>query len=197
MTAALSHSLLAVPPSATRTRWADLFRGVQPRELEERICEATGGKAAFFYVSWAGALHDILVNCRAQKPEAREVILPRYCCETYVKSVEAAGLTPAFCDLDTTLMADLDAVAKCISPHTLAILAINNACVFSDLAAFRELCDRNQLFMVETATYTLGARYGGSAPSGSMPPVPMRAHSPGCTAKSGTSPIRTSPAGRR
>jgi len=158
----------ALPPAATRTCWRDFFGRGTLQDFEHALAEFTGTQRAFTYSSWAGALYDILRNLAQLKPNAKEVILPRYACGTFVFATESAGLVPIYYDIDLSLMTRVDEVEKHITDNTLAIIAVNNVGTFSDLATLGNLAKRRDVFLVEDATYTLGGTYQRKFHAGSV-----------------------------
>ena len=160
----------ALPPAATRTLWRDFCVCGCGRDqgFEQSLADFAGVRLAFTYASWAGALYDILRNLARHRPDAKEVILPRYACGTFVFATESAGLTPVYYDIDMSLLSRVDDIEEQITRNTLAVIAVNNVGAFSDLAAIAALCKRNGIHMVEDATYTLGGAYQRKSPAGSV-----------------------------
>lgn len=92
--------------------------------------------------------------------EGDEVIVPTL---TYIASVNAIAYTnakPVFVDsIEATWQMDVKDVERKITPKTKAIMAVHLYGYPCDLEALRQLCDDNNLFLIEDCAEALGSRY--------------------------------------
>ena len=104
------------------------------------------------------ALHLSLLACEVGRGD--EVItVPN----TYIATVFAityTGATPVFVDIDpVTYNIDPKRVEEAITPHTKAMMlvSINGRC--PDMEKAQEICQRNNIHLIEDAAQSLGSRY--------------------------------------
>ena len=103
--------------------------------------------------SGTSALALAFLKAKSLRPSisSPEVILPGYCCPDLVAAAHYAGLVPKIVDISADDPAlDIEALRKCISKNTLAIVAINFLGIAEDLdvlLTFRE--NYPEVFIVE------------------------------------------------
>ena len=89
-----------------------------------------------------------------------EVIVPALSWSTTVWPLIQNGLIPVIVDIDSeTLNINCNEVENAISPKTRAIMPVHcygNPC---DLNALKDICKKNQLFLIEDSCESLGAKY--------------------------------------
>jgi len=91
-----------------------------------------------------------------------EVLLPAYSCNEFSKAILLAGLKPVYFPLDAECKLQIEAIYPYLNKNTLALLAVSNTGVTSNLSALRQWCDNQQLWMVEDAGYSfLGKNSAG------------------------------------
>lgn len=92
--------------------------------------------------------------------EGDEIILPSY---TFVSSANAFALRGAklvFCDsLPNHPNMDVDDVEKKITAKTKAIVCVHYGGVPCDMIRLRQLCDTNNIILIEDAAQAIGVRY--------------------------------------
>lgn len=92
-----------------------------------------------------------------------EVIMP---CFTFVASFEAImmlGAIPMLVDIDDTLTLDIEAVKRAITPKTKAIMPVHMCGSMANLNALKEICNTNELILIEDACQAIGGTYNGKS----------------------------------
>jgi dTDP-4-amino-4,6-dideoxygalactose transaminase len=124
------------------------------------------------FAARVGVRHAIAMNSCTSVLEAallakgaagREVIVPA---ETFIATgmaVHLTGGTPVFAEVSaSTLCLDLDDVKRKVTPQTGGVILVHmTGRVTPDILEFRQFCDSNQLFLIEDAAHSPGARLGG------------------------------------
>tara|TARA_R110002073_G_scaffold83987_5_gene200096 strand:- start:5989 stop:7344 length:1356 start_codon:yes stop_codon:yes gene_type:complete len=96
-----------------------------------------------------------------------EVIMPTF---TFVASFEAImmlGAIPILVDIDDTLTLDIEATKNAITSKTKAIMPIHMCGSMANLDALKEICNANNLVLIEDSSQATGATYKGK-PLGSI-----------------------------
>ncbi|WP_053971993.1 DegT/DnrJ/EryC1/StrS aminotransferase family protein [Mangrovimonas sp. ST2L15] len=131
------------------------------RELEQEIQNQLQVKHAQVVSSGTAAVSMALAVAGIGAGD--EVIMPTF---TFVASFEAVmmvGAIPKLVDIDNTLTLDPLAVEKAISPKTKAIMPVHMCGSMADLSAFKALCAKYHLKLIEDACQAIGATYQGKA----------------------------------
>ncbi|WP_452220873.1 DegT/DnrJ/EryC1/StrS family aminotransferase [Lacinutrix salivirga] len=90
-----------------------------------------------------------------------EVIMP---CFTFVASFEAImmlGAVPVLVDIDDTLTLNPKAVSEAITEKTKAVMPVHMCGSMANLDALKEICDTNNLLLIEDACQAIGGTYKG------------------------------------
>jgi perosamine synthetase len=141
-----------------RSDW--LTTGPKVGEFEERFAVWVGAKHAVSFSSGTAALH-AAAFAGGLGPGDEAITTPMTFCAT-ANCVLYQGAKPVFADVSAdTLNLDPGEVAKRISPHTKAILAVDYAGHPADLDALRSLAGQKNLLLIEDACHALGANYHG------------------------------------
>jgi len=135
-------------------------------EFEQLCARMTGTKYAFGVNSGGTALELVL---SALNVGGGEVIVPT---DTFVatpNSVVRAGGTPVFVDIsEKNLAISIESLESCITHKTRGVILVH---MFGLMAAqindIKELCKKNNLFLIEDAAHAHGATYLGK-PAGSL-----------------------------
>ncbi|MFT4702899.1 MAG: dTDP-4-amino-4,6-dideoxygalactose transaminase, partial [Bradymonadia bacterium] len=91
-----------------------------------------------------------------------EVIVPSFAFTSTAAAVARTGATLVFAEVDpSTMMLDLDDVARRISPKTRGIVPIHYAGLAAPLARLRELAEQHDLDLIEDAAQSIDARWHG------------------------------------
>ena len=90
-----------------------------------------------------------------------EVIVPAIAFIACAGSVVACRAIPVFCDVDKSINIDPDALKKCISPRTKAIMIVHVQGVSADMDRIMEIANRHRLKVIEDCAQSFGATYKG------------------------------------
>ena len=140
--------------------------GPKVDEAEEKLCRITGAKHAVLFSNGTAALHAACFA--AGVGEGDEVITTPM---TFAASANCAlycGARPVFADINPeTYNIDPASVEACITEKTKAVVAVDFTGQAVELDKLREICDRNNLILIEDAAHSLGTKYDGQ-PVGSI-----------------------------
>lgn len=130
------------------TRFQDLFK----QYLNVDYALATS--------SCTGAMHLALKALDIK--EGDEVIVPELTWIATAAAVHYVGAKPVFCDIDLETWTMLpEAVEKCITPKTKAIMPVHLYGHPCDMDALCQLADKFNLYMIEDAAQAIGSLYKG------------------------------------
>lgn len=137
---------------SSRGRFVDSF--------ERHLRDYTGHDAATSCSNGTTALHLALLSLGLK--EGDEILVPSFAYVAAVNAVSYVRAIPRFVDIDpsTWNICPLDAEKK-ISSKTKAIICVHTYGVPCDILAFRELADRNNLFLIEDSAEALGSFQNG------------------------------------
>lgn len=89
-----------------------------------------------------------------------EVITTPHTFVATTESIVLVGATPVFVDIDPcTHLIDLDLIESSITGRTKAVLFVDMYGQCPDLSRLRDICDRNQLVMIQDAAHSLGTDF--------------------------------------
>jgi 8-amino-3,8-dideoxy-alpha-D-manno-octulosonate transaminase len=129
------------------------------KELEQDICTYFGCKYAQLVSSGTAALTTAMQALGIGYGD--EVIMPSF---TFVASFEAVlsvGAVPVLVDVDDTLTLSPAAVREAITPNTKCVMPVHMCGSMADLDALKEICSQNDLYLLEDACQSIGAKYKG------------------------------------
>lgn len=130
--------------------------GTECRSFEAEFSAYCGAE---FGVGVNSGTDALILGLRAlEMPVGAEVIVPSLTFPATVMATIAAGCVPVFADVDDTLTLDSEDVARVISSRTKAIIAVHWAGLIGDMARLRQLCDADDISLVEDAAQAHGAR---------------------------------------
>jgi len=95
--------------------------------------------------------------------EGDEIIMPSY---TFVSTANAFALRGAniiFCDVDSDMNIEIDEIEKLISNRTKAVVAVHYAGTSCDMNRLTELCNKQNIYLIEDAAQAIGSKYDGKA----------------------------------
>lgn len=149
--------------SVLKSNWLTI--GPKVEEFEKEITGICGAEN-FVVTSGTAALHCAYAAIGLKPGD--EVITPPI---TFVATQSTAmqfGAKIRFCDIDTkTGNMDPNLVEDLITDKTKAITVVDFAGHPADLDAFRSICDKHGLFLIEDAAHSIGSLYKGK-PVGSI-----------------------------
>lgn len=138
--------------------WISL--GPKTAEFEKGVADYVGAKHGIATNAATTALHLGLIVGGVQPGD--EVLCPSFTCMATINAVILAGAVPRFVEIErlTYNMDPRDTEAR-ITPRTRAVLVVDQIGLPADLDAFRSLCERRNLILIEDAATALGATYKG------------------------------------
>lgn len=112
-------------------------------------------------VTSATAGFHILLQALAIGP-GHDVITPSLTWPSPVNMMEFVGARPIFADIDRkTFQLDPASVEQVLTPQTKAIVPVHFGGQPCDLDAFRTLCEKHELILIEDAAHAIGTEYRG------------------------------------
>ena len=130
--------------------------GFYTKKCQEKITDTLGLPDVLLTDSCTSALEICALLIRKWGTE-QEVILPSYTFSSTASAFARAGFKLVFAEIDpTNMMLDINSVSDKISDKTAAIVVVHYGGWAADLASFRNLCDQNNLILVEDAAQAFG-----------------------------------------
>jgi dTDP-4-amino-4,6-dideoxygalactose transaminase len=140
------------------TGW--ITQGPKVQEFEEKFAAYTGAKYAVAVSNCTTALHLSMIV--AGIGEGDEVICPSMSYIATANCIKYVNATPVFAEVNpVTYNLDVEDAAKKITPKTKAILIVHQIGMPADIDAFRELCNKHNLILIEDAACAIGSSYKG------------------------------------
>jgi perosamine synthetase len=141
------------------TGW--ITQGPRVSEFEEKFAAYCGSKYAVAVSNCTTALHLSMIV--AGVGEGDEVICPSMSYIATANSIMYVGAKPVFAEvLPSNYNLDPEDAEKKITPKTKAILVVHQIGMPSNIDAFREICDRHNLTLIEDAACAVGSAYKGA-----------------------------------
>lgn len=127
-------------------------------ELEEKFKKYLGVKYSFSFNSGRSALLAILKCLDLNK--GNEVLLQAFTCNAAVNPIIWAGLKPIFVDCDEkTFNIDTEDLERKIAPESRVVMVQHTFGLPADLDRILEICQKNNLILIEDCAHSLGAEY--------------------------------------
>jgi perosamine synthetase len=140
------------------TNW--VTQGPRVQEFEEKFAEFTGAKYAVAVSNCTTALHLAMIVAGVEPGD--EVICPSMSYIATANSITYVGATPVFAEVETsTYNIDIKHAEKLITPKTKAILIVHQIGLPADIDAFKSLCAKHNLKLIEDAACAAGSAYKG------------------------------------
>jgi perosamine synthetase len=140
------------------TNW--VTQGPRVQEFEEKFAAYVGSKYAVALSNCTTALH--LAMIVAGVKEGDEVICPSMSYIATANSIKYVGATPVFAEVNPgTYNIDVNHAEKLITDKTKAILIVHQIGLPADIDAFKELCKKHNLILLEDAACAAGSAYKG------------------------------------
>jgi len=134
--------------------------GFYTDKCSEHIKQFIGAQKVLLTHSCTAALEMVALLLRIKPGD--EIIMPSY---TFVSTANAfclRGGTPVFVDVQSSdLNIDLDVVEASITINTKAIVAVHYAGFSCDMERLSEICDKNDIILIEDAAQALGSSFKG------------------------------------
>ena len=141
------------------TGW--ITQGPRVSDFEQNFAAYTGAKYAVTVSNCTTGLH--LAMIMAGVGPGDEVICPSMSYIATANCIKYVGATPAFAEVDpVTYNLDPTAAEGKITSKTKAILLVHQIGLPADIDAFKILCKKHQLELVEDAACAVGSAYKGA-----------------------------------
>ena len=136
------------------------IQGPEVHELEEGLKEYVASSHCIAVANGTDALEIAQKAINIQPHD--EVILPSYTWVSTAETVRYLGATPVYCDVcEKTFNVDIEDIKKRITQKTKAIVAVSLFGQCADLLELREICDLNNIVLIEDAAQSFGATHFG------------------------------------
>lgn len=137
-----------------------ITQGPRVQEFEEKFAQYTGAEYAVAVSNCTTALH--LAMIVAGVGPGDEVICPSMTYIATANSIKYAGATPVFAEVQPgNYNLDPRDVESKITNKTKAILIVHQIGMPADIDAFKELCSKYNLELIEDAACAIGSEYKG------------------------------------
>ncbi len=141
------------------TGW--ITQGPRVAEFEQKFAEYTGAKYAVAVSNCTTGLHLAMIVAGVGKDD--EVICPSMSYIATANSIMYVGAKPVFAEVNPkTYNLDVLDVERKITPKTKAILVVHQIGMPADIDAFKALCDKHNLKLIEDAACAAGSAYKGA-----------------------------------
>ena len=156
------RAVLGVLESGKVNQWT----GIEVISFEEEFAQYLGVRHAIALANGSVAL-DIALTILGIGPGDEVIVTPR----SFVASagcIVLRGATPVFVDVDRDSQnIAVEAVESAISPRTKAVIAVHLAGWPCEMEAFKALCSRKGIYLIEDCAQAHGAKISGK-PAGSF-----------------------------
>lgn len=134
-------------------------QGPKVQEFEEKFAAYVGSKYAVALSNCTTALH--LAMIVAGIKEGDEVICPSMSYVATANCIKYVNATPVFAEVNEFYNLDVVDVEKKITPKTKAILLVHQIGMPADIDAFKTLCAKHNLQLIEDAACAVGSSFKG------------------------------------
>lgn len=140
------------------TGW--ITQGPRVAEFEEKFAKYVGSKYAVAVSNCTTGLHLAMIVAGVSAGD--EVICPSMSYIATANSIKYVGAIPVFADINPlTYNMDVEDAEKKITSKTKAILIVHQIGMPSDIDAYRALCEKHNLKLIEDAACAAGSAYKG------------------------------------
>ena len=135
-------------------------QGPRVEEFENKFCEYTGAKYAVAVSNCTTALHLAMIVSGISRGD--EVICPSMSYIATANCIKYTGAKLVFAEINPlTYNIDINHAEKLITDKTKAILIVHQIGMPADINAFKKLCDKHNLKLIEDAACAIGSSYKG------------------------------------
>jgi len=135
-------------------------QGPKVEEFEKKFCDYTGASYSVAISNGTTALHLAMIVSGIGAGD--EVICPSMSFIATANCIRYTGATPVFADIDPeTYNIDVSDAEKKITGKTKAILIVHQIGMPADIDAFKSLCEKHDLKLIEDAACATGSAYKG------------------------------------
>jgi 8-amino-3,8-dideoxy-alpha-D-manno-octulosonate transaminase len=131
------------------------------RDFEAELAQRLNVAYCHLCASGTAALHIALAACGVGVGD--EVIVPPFTFVASIEAVLAAGAIPIYAEIDETLCLDPQSIKNNISPRTKAVITVHMCGAMAQIDQIRQLCDAENLVLIEDACQAVGGSYHGKA----------------------------------
>ena len=154
-----------IPAAITPVSFGDIWSGIISKHgidsFEELIASFFNASKAYSFTSLMRANYALFSHLSEQDKRG-EIVLPRYCCPSFIHGVLAANLKIRFCDLDpNTLSYSLEDLRKIDSSDVLAIVCVNFFGLTNQVDEVKKWAEEKNIFVIESVDYGIGTEYKG------------------------------------
>jgi perosamine synthetase len=135
-------------------------QGPKVQEFEEKFAAYTGAKYAVALSNCTTALH--LAMIVAGVKEGDEVICPSMSYVATANCIRYVNAVPVFAEVNEQYNMDVKDAEKRITSKTKAILLVHQIGMPADIDAFKTLCEKYNLKLIEDAACAAGSSYKGN-----------------------------------
>jgi len=137
------------------TGW--ITQGPRVAEFEEKFAKYTGAKFAVAVSNCTTALHLSMIVAGIKQGD--EVICPSMSYIATANCIKYVGATPVFAEVNEDYNIDVKHAESLITPKTKAILIVHQIGFPANIDAFKELCDKHKIKLIEDAACAVGSSY--------------------------------------
>ncbi|MBK6876969.1 MAG: DegT/DnrJ/EryC1/StrS family aminotransferase [Ignavibacteria bacterium] len=135
-------------------------QGPKVKEFEEKFAEYTGARYAVAISNCTAALHLCMIVSGIG--DGDEVICPSMSYIATANSIRYTGATPVFAEVDpVNFNLDPEDAESKITSRTKAIMIAHQIGMPADIDAFKEICARHNIKLIEDAACASGSSYKG------------------------------------
>lgn len=140
------------------TGW--VTQGPRVEEFEKKFCEYTGAAYAVAVSNCTTALHLAMIAAGIGKDD--EVICPSMSYVATANCIKYVGAKPVFAEVEKeTYNISIKHAVSLITDKTKAILIVHQIGMPADIDAFRSMCDKHKIKLIEDAACAIGSSYKG------------------------------------
>jgi perosamine synthetase len=135
-------------------------QGPRVEEFEKKFCEYTGAEYAVAVSNCTTALHLAMIAAGIGKDD--EVICPSMSYVATANCIKYVGAKPVFAEVEKdTYNISVKHTEELITEKTKAVLIVHQIGMPADIDAFKSLCDKYKIKLIEDAACAIGSSYKG------------------------------------
>lgn len=134
-------------------------QGPKVQEFEEKFASYVGSKYAVALSSCTAALHLAMIVSGVNADD--EVICPSTTFIATANAIKYVGAKPIFAEIGNDYNLNVKDVERRITKKTKAILLVHQIGMPADIDAFKKLCNKYKLKLIEDAACAVGSSYKG------------------------------------
>lgn len=147
--------IFAPPAKANFSWWSVLFdHFFKPKaDFNQELKKLLGAEAVWVGDAWVIMLAEGLKSL-ALGSTKKQIVLPAYSCNEFVKAILLANLEPVFVDIAEDGRFSVDCLDNVDTHQVLALLAVNTSGVVGELDGLLAWADQHGCYLVEDAGYS-------------------------------------------